>query len=300
VRKYRPDAPRRRGWTLIELLVVLGILAILIALLLPAICAVRESVRRLQCGSNLKQLGLAVHNYASVHGRVPTHHRLGGASSFVCLMPYLELENEYDELIATRFQKQFGRHEVYLCPTNSQTLKLITYAPSISSDVTSLDGVFGCSQWTQDRSQPKPFPRLQSPRGLSNVVLYSELIDSDAPNAIALEEQREVESPAPWDDLDHFLAACRKFHVTETDAMKTRGSNPFSMETFDGCYFNHAVPPNTFVCRCVAKGYERGYGAFSANSLHPGGVLCVYGDGHVSFVADEIDPVVWQSQGDFR
>ena len=62
---------RRRGFTLIELLVVIAIIAVLIALLLPAVQAAREAARRAQCINNLKQLGLAVHNYHSTNNVLP-------------------------------------------------------------------------------------------------------------------------------------------------------------------------------------------------------------------------------------
>jgi prepilin-type N-terminal cleavage/methylation domain-containing protein len=63
--------PSRRGFTLIELLVVIAIIAVLIALLLPAVQAAREAARRAQCVNNLKQIGLALHNYHATHNTFP-------------------------------------------------------------------------------------------------------------------------------------------------------------------------------------------------------------------------------------
>jgi len=95
------DAPRRPGFTLIELLVVIAIIAVLIALLLPAVQAAREAARRAQCVNNLKQLGLAAHNYHDVQGSFPSclflhpNYSVNGlawnnASWLVLMLPQME------------------------------------------------------------------------------------------------------------------------------------------------------------------------------------------------------------------
>ena len=84
-------ARQRRGFTLIELLVVIAIIAVLIALLLPAVQAAREAARRIQCTNNLKQVGIAMHNYHDVIGTFPPGHRAsvdGTWQTFV--LPFIE------------------------------------------------------------------------------------------------------------------------------------------------------------------------------------------------------------------
>ena len=122
---------RRRGFTLIELLVVIAIIAILIALLLPAVQQAREAARRMSCKNNLKQMGLALHNYHGVFKTLPPGYRFkpnspsdGLGTANVSLLPYLEqanLQNLIDPtipwyLLTPNLARQ--HIAVFVCPTD--------------------------------------------------------------------------------------------------------------------------------------------------------------------------------------
>ena len=134
---YRPS--RKRGFTLIELLVVIAIIAILIALLLPAVQQAREAARRTQCKNNLKQIGIALHNYHDVHklfppgwigvedGQPAAHDGGNGAGWALQLLPHVEqaplykrwdprhsiAEHENEELLTVSLPG-------FLCPSDPQ------------------------------------------------------------------------------------------------------------------------------------------------------------------------------------
>ena len=92
-----PQSGLRRGFTLVELLVVIAIIGVLVALLLPAVQAAREAARRAQCVNNLKQIGLAVHNYASQHRKVPAAcYQDETPTWLVLILPFMEQSATYD------------------------------------------------------------------------------------------------------------------------------------------------------------------------------------------------------------
>ncbi len=129
----------RPGFTLIELLVVIAIIAVLIALLLPAVQAAREAARRSQCVNNLKQLGLAIHNYHSSNNVLPASTMFGGptqgswgycASWTVALLPNLEQTPLYNAVnfdfgmwLAQNTTVSYSAISVLLCPSENSKVR---------------------------------------------------------------------------------------------------------------------------------------------------------------------------------
>jgi prepilin-type N-terminal cleavage/methylation domain-containing protein len=101
----RPLSVRRSAFTLIELLVVIAVIAVLIALLLPAVQKVREAANRSQCQNNMKQIGLGLHNYHDSQKQMPIGAQWPSgmfsgsrASWFPYLLPYIEQDNLYKSI----------------------------------------------------------------------------------------------------------------------------------------------------------------------------------------------------------
>ena len=131
----------RQGFTLIELLVVIAIIAVLIALLLPAVQAAREAARRAQCVNNLKQAGIAFHNFHDVNGNVPYSLRPSGlttaprVAAILTMLPFMEQTQIYN---AVNIGITWGD------PVNGTAVKTrinTLICPSTPADPGRLDGV---------------------------------------------------------------------------------------------------------------------------------------------------------------
>jgi prepilin-type N-terminal cleavage/methylation domain-containing protein/prepilin-type processing-associated H-X9-DG protein len=320
--------PCRRGFTLIELLVVIAIIAILIALLLPAVQQAREAARRSSCKNNLKQLGLAIHNYHDVNNAFPPNmiewlvaDPVGGGidhgSHLVQLLPYIEQKPLYDGInfVTGHVRDQVvggtrvgaAKIPVLICPTESK----------VSEDQnrfwTSYAGNTG-STWQQ------------SPVGcnLASIVgggdTNGDGEDWFGNGGTAVGRVR-TDSPVPSSNCGVFSRSwwsCRirdiKDGTSNTIAMgEVRGwcSDHLNVQDWansNALWFATTAPINFPTCP-GENGVPRagGTGCNATNSWntsmgfksqHPGGAQFVLADGSVRFISENINHVTYQRLGD--
>ncbi len=293
--------PLRNAFTLIELLVVIAIIAILIALLVPAVQKVREAAARLQCSNNLKQIGLAFHNYhgtqrcfppgfssqtASVDG-LSTGPGWGWAAH---LLPYLEQANVHRQIDFTKdiahpanAAARTNSLAVFLCPSDSPASPTVVVNDSSGSPICSvafgnyvgMAGVYEVSLFP-DTGNGVPGAMLRNSK-----VRVTDIADGSSNTLFVGERawnwQGRVRSP-----LTTWVGAVTNASVPQTlnPALGTEVEGVLVL-TNSGSIDEARVPNNHL------DHVE------DPNSNHTGGVNFLFGDGSVRSIQNTISPAVW-------
>jgi prepilin-type N-terminal cleavage/methylation domain-containing protein len=303
---------RRNGFTLVELLVVIAIIGILVALLLPAVQAARESARRMQCGNNLKQFSLALHNYHDVHKSYPSASGSRSYSVHTFLLPFMEQQSLYD-LIDFSVSRTHSRNAVPLaarlpgfnCPSDPQAQLPVgwggtTYRVNLGSNI-----LFGMPPTNSSNSNfgiPGPngpflpttmylgFASLVD--GASNTAAFSEHGKGDFNQGISSPNDTFRPGTHP-NTPDEAVAQCAAMDPSNLAFQGVSDVGAPWMEAYHSTtYYYHVGPPNSRSCM-----FPPGRIATTAKSKHPGGVLISLCDGSVRFVASTIDIRTWRALG---
>ena len=315
---------RQQGFTLVELLVVIAIIGILIALLLPAVQAAREAARRSQCTNNLKQIGLALHNYHDANkafctlsgGTIGTSPWDNGNNGQLCgmiaLLPYLEQGPLWDQISSggTYGGTTYSPFGPAAWRTNYPPFREQTPALLCPSDVGSSgrdksneqaynNYMFSVGDHINNCAYDRP---TRGPFAHQHYAMFRDIRDGTS-NTVGLAE-RCIHSG------DGLIRGDLAMNVGTTIA-----SNPSlckATEGTNGRYrsgielhnekvvgqrwadgrpawngINTVLPPNSASCLADNRSWQ--WGIFSASSYHPGGANCVMMDGSVHFISETID-----------
>jgi prepilin-type N-terminal cleavage/methylation domain-containing protein/prepilin-type processing-associated H-X9-DG protein len=321
----------RRGFTLIELLVVIAIIAILIGLLLPAVQKVREAAARMKCQNNLKQLGLALHNYEGANGKFPALYpgTAPGSTTFnykytwsvlAQLNPYLEQTNIYNSMDLTQpmydasnnitAQNQFAVVQVvslFLCPSDRGLPVSSAYGVT-NMGPTNYVACHGSGTSGGGYGSPVSadgiFPAVTGIRvtditdGTSNTAAMSESILGDGAEATPTQpgDQTVAYKYTGYSGTLPSAGTCSGAPQL-WNGYNRRGFMWASGEARCVSY-NHFYPPNSPNYDCIANDPTMTYisvGYRTARSRHTGGVNVLLGDGSVRFVRDSVDLTAWRS-----
>ena len=317
----------KRAFTLVEVLVAIAIIGMLVAILLPAVQAARDSARRINCTNNLRQLGLALHNYESAAGAFPsgaiskefrdspwTPHNYFRWSSLAYLLPHLENADSYElldldvpmygvdfQITSANRQAVAARIEAFLCPADEEVVTNPQLGPTNYAACAGT-GIDGGSPYEADglfyvNSATKS---VEVEDGLSRTIAFSESILGRNPPPLT-----------PREDADprFVYGFARAVPLTEESCRQTAMWNftqPRGFSWANGEYrsalYNHYLQPNSPEFDCISALISgpidivhAGYGWKTARSWHRGGVNASFADGSQRFITDKIAPAIWRA-----
>jgi prepilin-type N-terminal cleavage/methylation domain-containing protein/prepilin-type processing-associated H-X9-DG protein len=295
------SSSQQAGFTLIELLVVIAIIAILIGLLLPAVQKVREAAARMSCSNNLKQLGLAMHNYHDTNGQLPPMVGPSGCcwgTWQVLILPFIEQDNAFklyqnwggNDSTGIRYGSAPNttnvtgrRYKTLTCPSDKDNapIGIITnhnYVVSAGTGGTYgsvpngapsgfqvVAGMFDGS--ANGRKTTTKIELADITDGLSNTLMIAEVLQGQG---------RDLRGFAWWGDASAFST----FAPPNT-------STPDQIYSTSYC---NNLPERNLPCTTPGA-------VFYSRSHHSGGVNVCLGDGSVRFIRDSLNPTVWLYMG---
>lgn len=319
-------ATQRPGITLPEVLVTIAIIGLLAAVALPAVQSSRASAHRMQCLSNLRQLGLATESFLSARRSYPRLHAsprdgppLRRESVQRQLLPYLDQQALYDgldpfEQVQSLAEPPSAVHNafalsqsipVFVCPADN--------VPIAGNSYRACNGSTTGTHATWGRGSPRRGPLeleglwgvflgTRTPAGitdgLSHTMLFSERVVGDGDP----QRYNPWTDVAPTDEQNYYPndAVVNCAALSSVDRHVSFVGWTWLPYDPSQTTYNHVLPPNSRIPDCFEQmigTYGLAEGAMTARSFHPGGVNGVFADGSARFISDSIDLRVWRALG---